>query len=257
MLSKSSPPSNLYTFHIYLTSFTCDSLHYGDRLHKNLWCLHFLKKKPRFLSKKRTDSSTLGDGVFRKIWHEAVGLAGYLELPLTWTMSMSYFGIYVNLSLYVCMIYASAKSNISKFSLISVLHTCSQMYIWKSRKGKMEFSLISAAEISSICRYASKFAGDCVRDTNNLPQFQMKSKSQTRIRPRQTIHSRQFLFRFIELPSHTHFPKWKVQSYSKAFKSPKNCQTKLSSSICEFAQTLYSIWRHQNKVRINLTYKCN
>lgn len=84
----------------------------------------------------------------------------------------------------------------------------------------------------------------------------MKSRSQTRIHPRCTIYLRQILF--IELRSHTDFPKWKCRVIAEqSIQVPKTVKQN-GSSLCVNLHRISTIFEDIKTRQGNLpTYKFN
>lgn len=165
VLSQSSPPSNLYIFHVYLTSFTCDSLYYGDRLHKNLLCLYFLKKKQGFVQKVERQLYTW--------WWD-------FQKNMTWicwfgwksgtTSDMNYGHVlfwHKRKPQFTCM-HKLLPNKISPSSVLYVSCTLAVKSTYENHS-KETFNFPSYQQLRDLAYVqGSKFAGDSVRDTNNL-----------------------------------------------------------------------------------------
>lgn len=214
------------------------------------------KNKNIFSPKNWRDRSTLLDWIFRKILCKSIGLDGNLELPLIWTIGTSYFSRNVNLNLYICMVYATAKQNISKLNFVCLLHTTSQTYIWKPLNEKNQFpSYQQLRDLAYVQR--SEFAASYITDTSNLNARQnVKARLEC-------IQEGLFTWGHFYLDSQNYllilmFQNEKARQNRAPAKhsSPKTLLNK-SFSVCKFAQTLPSIWRHHNKARTNLIHKCN
>lgn len=164
MLSQSSPPSNLYTFHVHLTSFTCDSLYYGDRLHKNL-CLYF-KKTQGFVQKVERQFDTWWWDFQKNMtwicwfgWKSGTTSDMNYGHVLFWHKCKPQF-IRMHAVCYCQTKYLQAPSYKSPAHLKSNVH----MKITQSENGV--FPHISKLRALAYVQ-GSKCAGNCVRDTNN------------------------------------------------------------------------------------------